>query len=141
MAKERLSKLQKWILLKLYEAGKDHYATPNYWRSRHYLVHNRIKEYLKLEKVKKYFSDHEKAWRKIQPSHYISEEEKQNWFKDKFEVSTTNSLKNLAKEGYVELLNKDRWSINLNSGYRQVTVFVQLKDKGVEAVEKLLTIK
>ncbi len=130
-----MSKLQKWILLKLYEAGKDHHATPNYWRSRHYLVYNRIKEYLELDEVKEYFSKMGKVLKR-----YIDEEEKQRRFRFKFEVSTTNSLKNLAKEGYVELLDKDRRRIRLDSGYRQATIFVQLKDKGIKAVEKSLTI-
>lgn len=142
MAKERLSKLQKWILTKCYEAGKDYYATPDYWRGRHYLVFNRIKEHCEehKEEIEEHFNEIAKVYKK-----YIGPEERKrssyNWFKDEFEVSTTNSLKSLAKKGYVKLLNKDRWTIRLDSRYRQATVFVQLTDKGVKAVEKVLTIK
>ncbi|MBA7580558.1 hypothetical protein ES708_22451 [subsurface metagenome] len=135
MAKERLSKLQRWILTKCYEKGNDHHATPNYFCGRHFLVSHRIEDYLKLEKVKKYFSKLEEAWKKP-----ISEKCRYNRFKYGFEVSATNSLRNLARKGYIKLLDKSRLPILLDSGYRQATIFVQLKDRGVKTVEKFLII-
>ncbi|MBA7540563.1 hypothetical protein ES705_32862 [subsurface metagenome] len=135
MADERLSKLQKWILTKCYEQGDNHHVTPNYFCGRHFLVYSRIKDYLKLEKVKKYFSKLEEAWGKS-----ISEKSKCNRFKYKLEVSTTNSLRNLARKEYLELLDKSRMPIILDNRHREATKYLQLKDRGIKTIEKFLII-
>ncbi|MBA7500642.1 hypothetical protein ES704_03402 [subsurface metagenome] len=125
MAKERLSKLQKWILKKCYEQGKNHYSTDDYSIARITLVIWRTKEYLETEEVKKYFEEVGKAYKR-----YINEEKKQKWFRYKFEISTTNSIKNLYSKGYIKV--EKRWLVIKR---------VRLTDKGIKAVKESLKIK
>jgi len=135
LSKERLSKLQKWILKKCYGKGKDHYATPDYFIGRITLVVWRIREYLETKEIKEYFDGLVKIGR------YTNEKERLDWFRSKFEVSTTNSLKNLARKGYIDLLGTQRIRIRPDSRYHWATKDVQLTDKGIKAVKESLKIK
>lgn len=132
MTKERLSRLQRWILLQCYKRGKDHYATPSYWLNRHYLVYYSVKGYLKQDKVKKRVQELQKGFGRI-----YNEEQQYRLYKYRFEISITGSLRNLWRKGLVELFDKDRiWlSKRKDYGYRQVAVYMQLTDKGVKLIE------
>lgn len=125
MSKERLSKLQKWILKKCYEQGKDHYIFDDYSVARVSLVIWRIREYLETKEIKEYFDRLLKTMKR-----YVDEGEKLNWFRYKFEISTTNSIKNLLSKGYIQV--ERRWLVIKR---------VRLTDKGIKTVEESLKIK
>jgi len=86
MAKERLSKLQKWILTKCYTKtkGKKCYTGKRYeiWRS----------------DILSFFGEKKGLYTGTPYLRYLSVNEK-----NKAEVSITNSLKNLFKKGYIDL--------------------------------------
>jgi len=125
LSKERLSKLQKWILKKCYEQGKGHYISFDYSVARISLVFWRTKEYIETKEIKKYFDELLKTIKR-----YVSERERINWFRYKFEISTTNSIKNLLAKGYIQ-----------EEGFKFVIKRIRLTDKGIKTVEESLKIK
>lgn len=114
MAKERLSKLQRWILTKCYEDGKyggryDHHtdggkSSPrvDYYLYRRDLIAKRISEYYKEYGEPDFIKERVKMWGKMIDIHDREKEKlERNRVRNKLEVSTHNSIKTLRDKGYI----------------------------------------
>ena len=121
MAKERLSKLQKWILVEAYKKGKRNYESG--FRESYYLSRQEV--------YKGYWADYyfelspPKKWSgspiiKIAPDDYNSG----------CIVVLCNCLKNLKKKGLAEMHGKSF------SSWRKD--YIVLTDKGIEMAKKLM---
>lgn len=109
MAKERLSKLQRWILLQCYNEGeydlKKHHRRDiggwhkNYYISRRVLFKRLLNKHYEdtKEKYLEYFEAVEK-W----ISKKINDEGRKDWFRWSLQVLLTNSIRNLLKKGCIE---------------------------------------
>lgn len=147
MAKERLSQLQRWILLQCYNEGKydrryddrksGSFAKVDYYIQRHELIVRQIEKYYKeygepeftYEKTSNFFGDGDEVYTLHDQK---KEKEGRNRIRNKLEVALTNSIKNLRKKGYIV-----PWPTEWTPEYWRWQG-IWLTDKGVEVVEGLI---
>ena len=114
MAKERLSQLQRWILLQCYNEGKydgkydnresGSFAKVDYYIQRHELIVRQIDEYYKEYGKPEFTYQETVEWldNEVLILHdQKKEKEAKNRIRNKLEVALTNSIKNLRKKGYI----------------------------------------
>lgn len=149
MSKERLSKLQKWILKKCYEEGEyigkyndklseysRCYPKVDYYIIRRELITKRINEYYEehKEQVKIPFEIREDSIFGGSYKHYDREKEKRIKFliRRKLEVSTSNSIKSLRDKKYIA-----SWPAEYTpESWRYEGIW--LSEKGIKTVKELI---
>lgn len=143
MAKERLSKLQKWILTRCYEDGKhDHKVA--YYIKRQQLVAKRISEYYEEHGKPKFITERVEIWGEMTDLHDSKKEKlADNRIKAKLEVALINSMRNLVKKGYLggflyEFPNSCPWDVWQKEKWKWYGIW--LTDKGIELVKSLLLV-
>lgn len=116
IAKERLSKLQRWILLQCYNEGEYNYKKFNekygyrliggmgkdYFISRRLLFKRLLNKYYEDNRGR--YSEYFEAVEKL-ISKKIDDEGRKDWFRWRIQVLLTNSIRNLNKKGCIETIH------------------------------------
>lgn len=130
MAKERLSQLQRWLLLFCYNQGKYNEEYANVVNAHNFPVgidYFAYRDDLRRECSQGYYKNSNKL-------KYATDKEERNHIRNKLEVATHNSIKNLRKKGYIAELPAFGHHLIENWMWRGFW----LTKKGVELVEKVL---
>jgi len=109
MAKERLSQLQRWILLQCYNEGEYDYKKHRWrdiggWRKNYYIS----RRVLFIRLLNKNYEDNKGRYLEYFEavekwiSRKIDDEGRKGWFRWRLQVLLTNSIRNLLKKGCIE---------------------------------------